>query len=44
MNDGENFHLIAMAGSRSTGSTVAADTEMKIKWRYKIIELSSIPE
>ena len=44
MNDGENFHLILMAGSRSTGSDVADGTVMKIKWRYKIIELSSIPE
>tara|TARA_Y100000310_G_scaffold195259_1_gene195246 strand:- start:1245 stop:2036 length:792 start_codon:yes stop_codon:yes gene_type:complete len=44
MNDGENFHLIAMAGSRSTSSTVATGTKMLIKWRYKIIELSSIPE
>lgn len=44
MNDGENFHLIAMAGSRSTGSDVADGTKMLIKWRYKIIELSSIPE
>ena len=44
MPDGENFHLIAMAGSRSTGSDVADGTVMKIKWRYKIIELSSIPE
>jgi len=44
MNDGENFHLILMAGSRSTGSTVATGTKMLIKWRYKIIELSSIPE
>ena len=44
MNDGENFHLIAMAGSRTTSSAVTADTQMLIKWRYKIIELSSIPE
>jgi len=44
MNDGENFHLILMAGSRSTSSTVATGTKMLIKWRYKIIELSSIPE
>ena len=43
MPDGENFHLIAMAGSRSTSSTVATGTKMLIKWRYKIIELSSIP-
>ena len=44
MNDGENFHLILMAGSRATSATVANDTKMLIKWRYKIIEYSSIPE
>jgi len=44
MPDGEDFHLIAMAGSRATSSTVTIGTEMKIRWRYKIIEYSSIPE
>ena len=44
MDDGENFHLIAMAGSRQTGSAVTAGTIMKVKWRYKIIKYSSLPE